>query len=333
MARCVGILFLICLLPVVALAQSGNETSVVRTPWGAPDLRGVWDYRTMTPLERSANFAAREFLSDEEAATYERQVLERRGSRPLAPGSTHAQWWLDQGTALTDDHRTSLIVDPPDGRIPPLTPEAQAWNAAQGGQRPVRARQVVNSSLHGPEDLGLAERCLLGYSTGPPVVPNAYNNNIQLFQTPDHVAILIEMVHDVRIVQLDGRAHLPSDIRQWLGDARGHWEGDTLVVHTTNFTDKTGSFDANLREPYGSGKTLHLIERFTRTGEHALLYEFTIDDPTTFTRPFTAVVPMRTSDGSIYEYACHEGNYAMVNGLTSARNRERARATSESAGR
>ena len=141
------------------------------------------------------------------------------------------------------------------------------------------------------------------------------------------------MVHDVRIVPLDGRAHLPSDIRQWLGDARGHWEGDTLVVHTTNFTDKTGSFDANLREPYGSGKTLHLIERFTRTGEHALLYEFTIDDPTTFTRPFTAVVPMRTSDGSIYEYACHEGNYAMVNGLTSARNQERARATSESAGR
>ena len=167
MARCVGILSLICLLPAVALAQSGNETSVVRTPWGAPDLRGVWDYRTMTPLERSANFAAREFLSDEEAATYERQVLERRGSRPLAPGSTHAQWWLDQGTALTDDHRTSLIVDPPDGRIPPLTPEAQEWNAAQGGQRPVRARQVVNSSAHGPEDLGLAERCLLGYSTGP----------------------------------------------------------------------------------------------------------------------------------------------------------------------
>ena len=147
-----------------------------------------------------------------------------------------------------------------------------------------------------------------------------------------YVAIVIEMVHDVRIVPLDGRPHLSPDTRQWLGDARGHWEGDTLVVDTTNFTDKTASFDANLREPYGSGETLHLIERFTRTGEQTLLYEFTIDDPTTFTRPFTAVVPMRTSDGAIYEYACHEGNYAMVNGLTITRNQERSGA-SGSAGR
>ena len=331
MAR--SVLFVICVLPAVALAQSGSETSVVRTAWGDPDLRGVWDYRTMTPLQRSADFAAKEFLSDEEAATYERQVLVRRRSRPLTPGSTHAQWWLDQGTALTDDHRTSLIIDPSDGRIPSLTPEVQEWDAAQRGQRLVRARQVVNSLARGPEDLGLAERCLLGYSTGPPVVPNAYNNNIQLCQTPNHVAIVIEMVHDVRIVPLDGRPQLSSDIRQWLGSARGHWEGDTLVVDTTNFTDKTGSFDANLREPYGSGETLHLIERFTRTGAHGLLYEFTIDDPTTFTRPFTAVVPMRTGGGAIYEYACHEGNYAMVNGLTSARSQERAGATPGSTGR
>ena len=330
MAR--SVLFVICVLPAVALAQSGSETSIVRTAWGDPDLRGVWDYRTMTPLQRSADFAAKEFLSDEEAATYERQVLVRRRSRPLTPGSTHAQWWLDQGTALTDDHRTSLIIDPSDGRIPSLTPEVQEWDAAQRGQRPVRARQVVNSLARGPEDLGLAELCLLGHSTGPPVVPNAYNNNIQLFQTPNHVAIVIEMVHDVRIVPLDGRPQLSSDIRQWLGSARGHWEGDTLVVDTTNFTDKTGSFDANLREPYGSGETLHLIERFTRTGEHGLLYEFTIDDPTTFTRPFTAVVPMRTGGGAIYEYACHEGNYAMVNGLTSARSQERAGATPGSTG-
>ena len=333
MPHVVGILCLTCILPAVALAQSWSETSVARTAWGAPDLRGVWDYRTMTPLQRSADFATKEFLSEEEAAAYERQVLARRDSRPLTPGSTHAQWWLDQGTALTDDHRTSLVIDPPDGRLPSLTPEAQERDAARRGQRPVRARQVVDSPAHGPEDFGLAERCLLGYSTGPPVVPNAYNNNIQLFQTPDHVAILIEMVHDVRIVPLDGRPRLSTDIRQWLGDARGHWEGDTLVVETTNFTDKTGSFDANLRAAYGSGETLHLIERFTRTGEHGLLYEFTIDDQTTFTRPFSAVVPMRTSDGSIYEYACHEGNYAMANGLMSARTRERARAASGSAGR
>ena len=326
-------LFLICILPAVTLAQSGNDTAVARTPWGAPDLRGVWDYRTMTQLQRPADFSAKEFLSDEEAAAYERQVLERRGSRPLTPGSTHAQWWLDQGTALTDDHRTSLIVDPPDGRIPLLTPEAQERYAAQHGRRPVRARQVRDSVAHGPEDLGLAERCLLGFSTGPPVVPNAYNNNIQLFQTPDYVAILTEMVHDVRIVPLDGRPHLLPDIRQWLGNARGHWEGDALVVDSTNFTDKTGSFDANLWEPYGSGETLHLIERFTRTGDDTLLYEFTVDDPTTFARAFTAAVPMRKGDQPIYEYACHEGNYAMVNGLTSARNQERASAGSELAGR
>ena len=321
MARVIGILA-VCVLPAVVLAQPEAETVVPRTAWGAPDLGGVWDYRTMTPLQRSADFAERKVLSDEEAVAYERQVLEQRGSRPLTPGTTHAQWWLDLGMALTDDHRTSLIVDPPDGRIPPMTAEAEARYATRHGQRPVRDRQVAESGRHGPEDMGLAERCLLGFSTGPPVVPSGYNNNIQLFQTPGHVAILVEMVHDVRIIPLDARPHLSPDVRQWLGDARGHWEGDTLVVSTINFTDKTASFDANLRQAYGSGTTLRLVERFTRTNRDTLLYEFTIDDPATFTRTFTAAVPMRKGDGAIYEYACHEGNHGIINGLTTARKAE-----------
>ncbi len=301
--------------------------AVPRTAWGAPDLGGVWDYRTMTPLQRSEEFAEQNALSDDEAAAYEQQVLEQRQSRPLTPGTTHAQWWLDLGTALTDDHRTSLIVDPPDGRIPPLTAGAEEQYATRRGQRPVRDRQVSDSARRGPEDLGLAERCLLGFSTGPPVVPSGYNNNIQLFQTPHYVAILVEMVHDVRIVPLGDQPRLPPRMRQWLGDARGHWEDDTLVVVTTNFSDKTASFDANLRQPYGSGTTLHLVERFTRTNDDTLLYEFTIDDPATFTQSFTAAVPMRKGAGAIYEYACHEGNYGMVNGLTSSRALERDQAS------
>ena len=321
MTRAISILA-ICISPALALAQPGSDQTMPRTPWGAPDLGGVWDYRTMTPLQRSTDFGEKDVLTEEEAAAYEQQELDRRNSRPLSPGTTHALWWLDLGSSLTDDHRTSLIVDPPDGKIPPLTAAARHRYDARSGKRPVRDRQVPNSARDGPEDMGLAERCLLGFSTGPPVVPSGYNNNIQLFQTPDHVAILMEMVHDVRIVPLDDRPRLPSDVRQWLGNAHGYWEGDTLVVESTNFTDKIASFDANLRQPYGSGETLHLTERFTRTGGDTLLYEFTVDDDATFTRSFTAAVPMRRGEGAIYEYACHEGNYGMVNGLTAARRQE-----------
>ena len=321
MIRALGVPAL-CVISAVVLVQPESNKTLPRTPWGAPALGGVWDYRTMTPLQRSSDFAHTDVLSAEEATAYERRELTRRNSRPLSPGTTHAQWWLDLGSALTDDRRTSLIVDPPDGRIPALTPAAQAEFDSRRGQRPVRARQEADSSRHGPEDFGLAERCLLGFSTGPPVVPSGYNNNIQLFQTQDHVAILMEMVHDVRIVSLDDRTNLPSNVRQWLGNARGYWEGDTLVVTSTNFTDKIASFDANLRQPYGSGRTRHLVERFTRTDADTLLYEFTINDPTTFTRSFTAAVPMRKNTGAIYEYACHEGNYGMVNGLTAARRQE-----------
>ena len=321
----IRLLVLLLLTPSTATAQSTTKPAAARTSWGTPDLRGVWDFRTMTPLQRPADLTGKPFLSDEEAAAYERGIHDRRERSGLSPGSVHALWWLDFGTQFTADNRTSLIIDPPNGLIPPLTPEAQVQHTGQLEQRPVRARQARGTSAHGPEDLGLGERCLLGFNSGPPIVPHAYNNNMQVFQTPDYVAVLTEMVHEVRIIPLDGRPHLPLSVRQWLGDSRGYWNGDTLVVVSTNFTDKTGSFDVSLNETYGSGHTLRLIERFTRLAEDALLYEFTVNDPTTFTSQFTAAVPMRRGNAPLYEYACHEGNYMMVNALSSARNQERVR--------
>ena len=303
------------LTPVLAQAPTSKTP---RTAWGAPDLGGIWDFRTMTPLERPRDLADKRFWTAEEAADYEARTLERRQRNPLAPSSVHAVWWLDNGTKLTDDRRTSLIIDPPDGRVPPLTPEASKRQAAHGVTRPVRLRQSRNTPAHGPEDLGVGERCLSGFSTGPPITPSAYNNNLMVFQTPDHVVLFTEMVHEARVVPLDRRAHLPGSVRQWLGDSRGHWEGDTLVIDSTNFTDRIGSFNT-LGVAIGSGETLHLIERLTRVDDGTLLYEFTIDDPATFTRSFTAAVPMQRSELPLYEFACHEGNRGLVGILRGAR--------------
>jgi len=201
-----------------------------------------------------------------------------------------------------------------------MTPEAleRLQTRPADGVRPVRARVLIGSPAHGPEDLGLSERCMLGFNSGPPMLPSAYNNNVQLLQTPDHVVIVSEMIHEARVVPLDGRPPLPDEMRQWVGDARGRWDGDTLVVESRNFTDKTGSF-YTIVGTYGSGGTLRLVERFTRIDVDTLLYEFTVDDPATFTSPFTAAIPMRRTDGPLFEYACHEGNYGMTNLLAGAR--------------
>ena len=218
-------------------------------------------------------------------------------------------------------------MDPPNGRIPALTPEAREEgrpvSANVAGRRPVRFRSG-GIGADGPEDRGLAERCLVGFNAGPPMIPSAYNNTMQLFQTRDHVIILNEMIHHVRIIPLNGQLHVGRSIRQWMGDSRGQWQGDTLVVETTNFTAKTSSFNPTIQSAVGIGETLHLIERFTRVGADRLRYEFTVDDPTTFTRSFTAAIPMRTGDGPLFEYACHEGNYGMTNLLAGARAQERA---------
>ena len=330
----------VVMLGPAPVAGQSAEPETPLTPWGDPDLQGVWDFRTIIPLERPDERAEQAFLTDEEAAQLEQEAIEEDErlnapsdvDRPLLPAgeSTGAynNFWLDWGTNVLENRRTSLIVDPPNGKLPPLQPGIRRQQGVDEdgddvrGMRPVRFR--VGGGIDGPEDRGLAERCLLGFNSGPPVMPSAYNNNIQLFQTEDHVVILVEMVHDFRIIPLDGRPHLPGDIRQWFGDARAHWDGDTLVVETTNFTDKTGSFDPLYSITIGEGTWLTLTERYRRLDADTLLYEYTVNDPTTFTRPFTAQLPMRRSAEPLYEYACHEGNHAMPNMLGGARADERA---------
>ncbi len=326
------------LVPLVAAAQTG-EPGPRRTAWGDPDLQGVWDFRTITPMERPAELAGRARLTAEEATGFEARE-NRRQNRDLVdpelggaiypPASEggvvpYNEFWYDRGSSLAEGGRTSLIVDPPNGRLPPLVPGAlrqgRAVSADVEGERPVRFRSG-GIGADGPEDRALGERCLLGFNAGPPVIPGAYNNTLQVLQTPHHVAILHEMIHDARIVPLNGGTHLSPSIRQWMGVSRAHWEGNTLVVETTNFTDKTSSFNPTIQSAVGTGATLHLVERFTRTGADALRYEFTVDDPHTFTRSFTGVIPMATADGPIFEYACHEGNYGMFNLLAGARAQE-----------
>ena len=318
------------LLPVVATilslcsAPAAGQGSPERTAWGTPDLSGIWDFRTMIPLERPNIFEGKEFLTEEEAAEFEQQTIQARNNDNRSSNAAadvegaYNDFWWDWGNDLTDN-RTSLITDPPDGKIPPLAAGALQLNGTRPfSERPVRTRLMIGSPVHGPEDLGLSERCILGFSSGPPILPSAYNNNLQLFQTPDYVVILTEVIHEARIIPLDGRSHIPHQIQQWLGDSRGHWEGDTFVVETTNYTSKTGSFNT-LTASWGTGIDLHLIERFRRVDANTLDYEFTINDPETFTQAFTASIPMKSTDSPMYEYACHEGNYAMAGMLSGAR--------------
>ena len=322
-------------LPVIATAQVPGTAA--RTAWGDPDLQGVWDFRTITPLQRPEELASKDVLTSEEAAELEAEAVRNDVDRPPPKGNVGAynRFWFDYGTNVVEDRRTALIVDPPDGRLPPLMPQALQQFGSFGDdvpdeahrQPPLRYRSG-GAGTDGPEDRGLAERCIVGFNAGPPMAPSSYNNNVQLLQTPNHVVIFTEMIHDARIVPLDGRPPLPDDIRLWMGDSRGHWDGDTLVVETANFTDKIGYYISSRSPPrpvaLGSGGTFHLTERFSRPDADTLLYEYTLDDPATFTRPFTVLIPMRQSDDPIYEYACHEGNYSIPLMLSGARATERA---------
>ena len=280
----------------------------------ARDLGGVWTNTTITPLERPAEFAGKQFFTPEEAAKFEHETNQRndadnRESSPEADvNHAYNQFWWDRGTKVGAGLRTSLIIDPPDGRVPPLTPAAQKRMQEQFA----RSRE---HSTDGPEDRALTERCILWPTAGPPMLPSFYNNEYQIVQSRDSVAIVVEMIHDVRIIPLDGRPHLASNIRQWLGDSRGHWEGDTLVVDTTNFTGKS-----RFR---GADENLHLTERFTRVSPDVIQYEFTVDDPTAFTKPWTARIPFNKTTERVYEYACHEGNYALTDILAGARAAEK----------
>ncbi len=279
-----------------------------RTQWGDPDLQGTWSYATLTPLERPAAVEGREFFTREEAAKREADTEVDAPPRPGDPG-TYNSFWFDRGK-IASNLRTSLIVDPPDGRLP-LTPEARKRIAALGERR--RAHPA-DSWL----DRSAWDRCITYH--GVPPISTGYNNTYQIFQTPDYVAILVENIHDVRIIPLDGRPGLTENIRQWNGASRGHWEGNTLVVETTNYSDQT-----ELRFP--ASRNTRAVERFTRVDGDLIDYQFTIDDPTMYTRPWTAVRAMpRLSDYQIYEYACHEGNYAMSGILGGARAEEKAAA-------
>ena len=310
---------------VVCASVTTSAQDAPRTAWGQPDLQGVWDFRTITPMERPTGRADQTFLTDEEAANLGQEAVDRDvtlANRPAqrtkvdptgnvdrgadgAPGS-YNQFWFDRGTSVITTQRTSLVVDPPDGRIPPLTPSAERHRAALAEAR-------KGTGPHEPtpggwvEDLGsngLQARCITGFNSGPPMTPGGYNNNFQLFQTPDTVVIFNEMNHNARVVSLTGQPHL--GLRQWAGDSRGYWDGDTLVVETANFLRETSFMRG------GSTAALQLTERFTRESTDVLVYEVTVNDPETWTLPWTYQLPMRRNPNPVYEYACHEGNFSMA---------------------
>jgi hypothetical protein len=308
-----------------APAPASKAWKPARTVDGQPDLQGIWNYSTITPVERPRELADKAFFTAEEAAQFEKRSMVTRNvdlnrettvtARGVINGTeetedlaaAYNEFWWDRGTKVVGSRRTSLVVDPPDGRIPALTPQAQKRTAAIA---------LANQRLaEGPEDRPLSERCIVRPNSGPPMLPGGYNNNFLLVQTPGYVMIFNEQIHDARIIPMDGRPHLPKNVRQWMGDSRGRWDGNTLVVDTTNFTGKT-----NFR---GSGENMHLVERFTRVDAGTLLYEFTVNDPESFTKPWTAQIPMSKTDEPIYEYACHEGNYSMFTTLNGARSLEK----------
>jgi hypothetical protein len=312
------------LLESTALAQArgtGKPYAAPRTPEGKADLQGNWSFATVTPFERPTELADKATLTDQEVAAFEKQAavasaqdVGRKRGTAADLGRAYNDFWYDRGTRVVGTRQTSIVVDPPDGRMPALTSDGQARADARAADRKLRPAD-------GPEDRSLGERCITGFNAGPPFAPSAYNNNIQIVQTRDYVMIMTEMVHDARVVPLDGRPHLPSSVRLWLGDSRGRWDGDTLVVDTANFSPK------NLYR--NASQNLKLTERFTRTADDVVTYEFTIDDPATWTRPWTGRVPMERLEEQIYEYACHEANYGMDGILKGTRAEEQAAVTAK----
>jgi hypothetical protein len=306
-----------------AAAVKGTWTPP-RTPDGQPDLQGVWTNNTVTPLQRPKELAGKEFYTDAEMAEVQKRQRDRlavnyvEGEPPAnhsgvrgAPAENvhydHAQFgldWLQSG--IVWNRRTSLIVGP-DGTIPPLTPEARKRLAEM-------AAKEKSHEFDGPENRPLGARCIARDNVGPPLLPTRYNSNFQIVQAPGYVAIEAEEIHDVRIIRLDGRPHLPKNVRQLMGDSIGRWEGNTLVVDTTNFTDQT---------PFEGAKNLHVIERITRTGEDTIIYQFTVEDPGMWTKPWSGEVLVKKIQGPLWEYACHEGNYGLENTLRGARVTER----------
>ena len=308
LVRCAALAACVLGATAAAVAQS-PKGQPHRTPWGHPDLQGIWTNSTITPLERPAAFAGREFMTEEEARKLDRaaatQYDERSGNAAADVNAAYNQFWWERGGTVSS-RRTSLIVDPPDGRLPALT--------AEGQKRASEVTAMLRGAAHGPENRNLAERCV---TRGAPKLPGGYNNNFQIVQTPTHVTIMQEMIHEARIIPLDGRAHLAPAIRSWLGDSRGRWEGDTLVVETTNYHEWSAFNSYYCCR--GAAANLRIVERYRRVDANTIDHQFTVEDPTTFTRPFTIALPMTRIDGPIFEYACHEGNYGMEGILRGAR--------------
>jgi hypothetical protein len=297
-------------------AKAGTRTpptaTSLKTPWGDPDLQGTWSNQTLTPLERPREFADKPVLTEAEAAAYEKRLVQQGNVDNRTPGTeqdvslAYNQVWWDRGNKIVADRRTSLIVDPADGRVPQLTPAAQKRRAED------RAASAAEKTAASWLDFDVYSRCII--RSALPRLSTGYNNNYEIVQSPGFVSILQEQMHETRIIPLGNSPHLPSTVRQWLGDSRGHWDGNTLVVETTNFTDegRGSTFE------YAT-KNMKLVERFTRISDRTIDYEFTVSDPETWTRPWTAKLPWNRIDGLIYEYACHEGNYGMEHMLSAAR--------------
>jgi hypothetical protein len=325
------VIALVALMPSELSGAGGQQPATKaekyvppRTVDGQPDLQGVWANNNATPLERPAALAGRALLTDAEVAALKAKAAElfsgdgdaafgddvflavlsgvkKFGSSDTTTGNYNQFWIVDRDF----DNRTSLITDPPDGRLPPMTPEAQKRRASLQLDRAQRGSD-------GPEDRTLSERCI---TFGAPRLGAAYNSYFQIFQTRDHVAILMETIHDARIIPLDGRPHVGQNVRQWHGDSVGRWEGDTLVVETTNYSPKS--------DFRGARENLHIVERFTRVSPGRIDYEVVVNDPTTWTRPWTAMIPLKLTQEEIYEFACHEGNEGMVGILAGARAQEK----------
>jgi hypothetical protein len=311
--------------PKKAAAPAKTATSVPKTPWGDPDLQGVWNDATSTPLQRPNTVGAKDVLNDEEAEEFQQQLANdlsrdrRDGGADADVNRAYNEHWMDsRRLKITADRRTSLIVDPPDGRIPPLVPLPPEREKARVARNAANAR--FNAGL--PDtylDMSLPVRCIIRTDLVP-YLPTIYNNDFQIFQSPGYVVIGPEMIHSARIIPLDGRPHIGKNLKQWLGDSRGHWEGNSLVVETTNLRSDDGAVYQN-----ANADTFRITERFTRVDAKTINYEFKVEDPKTWTKPWTAVIPWTKIDPEeqMYEYACHEDNYDIVHFLSGARSREK----------
>ena len=317
----VALLVLVSAAAVPAAAQESRKFSPLKTPWGEPDLQGTYSNRTITPFERPANVNGREFFTKEEVAGLESRAQQQSGDENRSKGTdadvarAYNDFWWDRGTKVTSP-RTSLVVEPADGKVPAQTDAAKA-RAADEGKRPAfRGAGATGRGTDTWLDRSTFERCITRGMPGA-MSPTAYNNNYRFTQGPGFVAIQIEMLGGARVIPTDGRTHIRSSIRQWMGDSVGRWEGDTLVVDTTNFTDKVLY--------RGAAENLHLVERFTRVGPGEIDYRVTIEDPTTFSKPWTVAIPFINTGEDMFEYACHEGNYGMEGILSGARAEEKAK--------